>query len=89
MNSELVMIWTEAVMMHFCPNRLCLERLWKATKTAGKTAGLQVCVSNWNVTNVKQKPCHSSGGYSPASHRGGQGWSPGQVVWDLWWAKWH
>jgi hypothetical protein len=30
-------------------------------------------------------PCHSSGGWSPASHCGG----PGQVMWDLWWTKWH
>jgi hypothetical protein len=22
-------------------------------------------------------------------HRGGLGSSPGQVVWDLWWTKWH
>jgi hypothetical protein len=30
-------------------------------------------------------PCHSSGGLSPASHRGGPGSSPGQVMWNLWW----
>jgi hypothetical protein len=35
------------------------------------------------------RPCHSSGGYSPASHRGGQGPIPDQVMWDLWWTKWH
>jgi hypothetical protein len=23
------------------------------------------------------------------SHRGGPGSSPGQVMWDLWWTKWH
>jgi hypothetical protein len=34
-------------------------------------------------------PCHSSGGCSPASHRGGLGSSPGQVMWDLWWTKWY
>jgi hypothetical protein len=34
-------------------------------------------------------PCHTSSGYSPASHRGGQGSSLGQVMWDLWWTKWH
>jgi hypothetical protein len=34
------------------------------------------------------KPCHSSGSWSPASHRGGLGSSPGQVMWDLWWTKW-
>jgi hypothetical protein len=26
---------------------------------------------------------------SPASHRGGPGSSLGQVMRDLWWAKWH
>jgi hypothetical protein len=29
-------------------------------------------------------PCHSSGGYSLVSHRGGRGSSPGQIMWDLW-----
>jgi hypothetical protein len=24
-----------------------------------------------------------------ASHRGGSGSIPGQVMWDLWWTKWH
>jgi hypothetical protein len=27
--------------------------------------------------------------YTLASHRGGQGSIPGQVMWDLWWTKWH
>jgi hypothetical protein len=62
MNGELVVIWMEAVMMHFGPNRLCLERLWEATKATGEVAGLQVCVSNPHVTNVKQRPHHTSGG---------------------------
>jgi hypothetical protein len=34
-------------------------------------------------------PCHSSGGYSPASNCGGQDSSPGQVMWDMWWTKRH
>jgi hypothetical protein len=29
------------------------------------------------------------GGYSPASHHGGPGSSPGQVMWDLWLTKWY
>jgi hypothetical protein len=29
--------------------------------------------------------CHSSGVWSPVSRRGG----PGQVMWNLWWLKWH
>jgi hypothetical protein len=29
------------------------------------------------------RPRHSSGGYSPASHRGGQGSYPGLVIWDF------
>jgi hypothetical protein len=35
------------------------------------------------------RPCPSSGGQSPTSHHGGPGSSPGQVMWDLWWTKWH
>jgi hypothetical protein len=35
------------------------------------------------------RPCHSSGGKSPASHGCGPGLFPGQVVWHLWWIKWH
>ena len=34
-------------------------------------------------------PCHGSGGYSPASHRGSPGSITGQSMWDLWWTKWH
>jgi hypothetical protein len=34
------------------------------------------------------EPCHSSRGYSSASHRGGPGSSLGQTMWDLWWTKW-
>jgi hypothetical protein len=35
------------------------------------------------------RPCHSSGGESPVSHRGGLSSSPGQVVCDLLWTKWY
>jgi hypothetical protein len=35
------------------------------------------------------RPCHSSGGWSPASHRGGPDSNTGQVMWDLWWTKWY
>ena len=34
-------------------------------------------------------PCHGSGGWSPASRRGGPGSIPGRSMWDLWWTKWH
>ena len=30
------------------------------------------------------RPCHGSGGSSPASHRGSQGSNPGRSMWDLW-----
>jgi hypothetical protein len=39
--------------------------------------------------NLSWRPCHSSGGKSPTSHRGGPGSIPGQSMWDLWWTKWH
>jgi hypothetical protein len=42
-----------------------------------------------NINLPYKRPCHSSGGYSPASHCGGPGSSPGQVMWDLWSTKWH
>jgi hypothetical protein len=35
------------------------------------------------------RPCHGSGGWSPASYRGGPGSMPGQCMSDLWWTKWH
>jgi hypothetical protein len=35
------------------------------------------------------RPCHSSGSCSSASHICGPGSRQGQVVWDLWWTKWH
>jgi hypothetical protein len=34
-------------------------------------------------------PCRSSGIQSSVSQRGGPRSSTGQVVWDLWWTKWH
>jgi hypothetical protein len=43
------------------------------------------------VTTCKcaTRPCHGSGGYSPASHRGDSSLIPGQSTYDLWWTKWH
>jgi hypothetical protein len=38
--------------------------------------------------NHSCRPRRSSGGLTLASHRGGPGSSPGQVMWDLLWAKW-
>jgi hypothetical protein len=35
------------------------------------------------------RSCDNSGGESLASHRGGPDSSQGQVMWDLWWMKWH
>jgi hypothetical protein len=34
-------------------------------------------------------PCHRSDVKSLASHRGGPSSSVGQVMWGLWWTKWH
>jgi hypothetical protein len=33
--------------------------------------------------------CHGSGGWSPASHRGGPGSRSYQSMWDFWCIKWH
>jgi hypothetical protein len=33
--------------------------------------------------NGQARPRHNSGGYSPASHRGGPGSNPGLVMWDF------
>jgi hypothetical protein len=35
------------------------------------------------------RSCHSTGGQSTVSHRGGPGSFPGQSMWDLWQTKWH
>jgi hypothetical protein len=42
-----------------------------------------------NRSKPFKRPCHRSGGYSLASHVGGPGSILGQVMWDLWWTKWH
>jgi hypothetical protein len=35
-------------------------------------------------------PCLAQAVNRPSSsYRGGQGSIPGQVMWDLWWTKWH
>ena len=36
---------------------------------------------------IQNGPCHGSGGWSPASHRGGPGSIPGKSTWNLWWTK--
>jgi hypothetical protein len=46
-------------------------------------------VPDIQLRNIQLAPCHSSGGQSLALHRGGPGSSPGQVMWDLRWTKWH
>jgi hypothetical protein len=51
-----------------------------------------ISAMNWiryAFRKIEQGPCHGSGGYPPASHRGGPGSIPGQSMWDLWWTKWH
>jgi hypothetical protein len=35
------------------------------------------------LVNANIRPRHSSGGLSPASHRGGPGSNPGLVMWDF------
>jgi hypothetical protein len=35
------------------------------------------------LINISNRPRHSSGGQSPASHRGGPGTNPGLVMWDF------
>jgi hypothetical protein len=45
-------------------------------------AGCQGAILDAAVTALTW-PRHSSGGYSPASHRGGQGSNPGLVIWDF------
>jgi hypothetical protein len=42
-----------------------------------------VLISHRSITiNYQLRPCHSSDGYSPASHRGGPGSIPGHVMLD-------
>lgn len=43
--------------------------------------------SKWSKRT--SRPCHSSGGLWPSSHHCGPSSIPGQVIWDLCWAKWH
>jgi hypothetical protein len=49
---------------------------------------LNMCLLRNTVTDLS-RPCHSSDGQSLASHRGGPGSIPGQVMWDLWRTTWH
>jgi hypothetical protein len=53
--------------------------------------GVSLCLIRfWPQFGLLQgRPCHSSGCLSPASHHDGLGSIPGQVMWDLWWTKWH
>jgi hypothetical protein len=42
-----------------------------------------------NITIFWDRPCHSPGNESPASHSGNPGQIPAQVMWDLWQRKQH
>jgi hypothetical protein len=41
------------------------------------------------IPTFRPGPCHSLGGYSPASHHCGPGSFRGWVMWDLWRTRWH
>jgi hypothetical protein len=61
--------------------RLYLPKLsWSSSIARGKF---------WNNILRSARPRHSSGDQSPAFHRDDPGSIPGQVMWDLWWTKWH
>jgi hypothetical protein len=42
-----------------------------------------------NIFMYKLLRHHCSDNQSQAPHRGGLGSIPGQIMWDLWWTKWH
>jgi hypothetical protein len=63
-------------------------RLWEMTQLTPCSRLLLEKVVSPRLPD-HERPCHSSGGYSPASHCSGPDSSPGQVMWDFWWTMWH
>jgi hypothetical protein len=49
----------------------------------------EVQVMFFEQKQFQSRPCHGSGGRSPASHSGGPASIPVQSMWGLWWTKWH
>jgi hypothetical protein len=62
------------------PDRGNSEKYYK-TETKTMSRCHPSCIAN--TVSFELRPRHSSGGYSPASHRGGPGSNPGLVMWDF------
>jgi hypothetical protein len=58
---------------------------------AGRKNGqISLALNDSDVKNsVILGPCHSLGGWLPGSHCSSLGSIPAQVMWGLWWTKWH
>jgi hypothetical protein len=66
------------------------ENLFWSSSHLIRTLTVRRLWRNWRTSVLgRLTPCHGSSDSSPVSHRGGQGSSPGQSMWDLWWTKWH
>jgi hypothetical protein len=58
------------------------------------TSSLERLMSRWKdyiKTNLKEmgQSCHGPGSKMQTAHCGGLGSIQGQVMWYLWWTKWH
>jgi hypothetical protein len=62
-----------------------LTTLWSST-ACYRDSFVMGCLAGWRASKTKGRdgtgPRHSSGGYLPASHRGGPGSSLGQSMWS-------
>jgi hypothetical protein len=67
-----------------CCARLASEDTEEANQFLQNAAMSKSANNQNNCLKTKSWPCRSSGGQPPASHHGGPGSSPAQVVWDLW-----
>jgi hypothetical protein len=77
---------------HVSQNLLCpalLLQLASRPQRPQVTRLVHLSIRMQSTVTYEQRPCHGSGGYSPAFHRGGPGSIPAQSMWDLWWTKSH
>jgi hypothetical protein len=64
-----------------CSADTSLKSYWTARNHMSESSPLHISLPPSQSLLFKFVP-------SPASHRGGPGPSPGQIMWDLWWTKW-
>jgi hypothetical protein len=80
LDSNLGYIEWRFFVVFLCPSRTILEILWKS---------FPIYLLLYHSTLYSLSTNSAGRAIAQAVSRGGPGYSPGQVMWDSWWTKWH